>query len=81
MDNLRRLRSDSIGPSPTEIKIKKIKRPTITYGSNNHTSQSQPERIPKTIGFEPSSSSSNNWTKICWEKISYPFRRLSSTQK
>ena len=79
MDKSKRLRSDSVGgPSPTQIQINKIKRPIIIYDSAKN---SESAGIPKVVGFEPSTHSSNGWTKVCWEKISSPFRRFSATKK
>ncbi len=78
MDKFKRLRSDSVGPSPTEIMIKKIKRPTIKY-DNNCTKNTESKGIPKVIGFEPTTNTSNSWAKVCWQKISGPFRRFSET--
>ena len=79
MDTKRRFRSDSVGgPSPTQVKIDQIKRPVIKYDNSKNIKS---EGIPKTIGFQPSTDSSNKWTKVCWETISSPFRRFSATKK
>ena len=79
MMNPRCERVDSIGPSPTQLKINEIKRPVVNYNNQNNI-ESKSENIPRVIGFDINPI--GKWIKHGWKTISTPFRRrLSDNEK